>query len=141
MLTKNHSQLLEKIYKRNEGIADAYRVDELDVYSYFFYNFLEVFTQNNRIIRFSKRFEYATFSIKKFEYDDYITKKSFDLSSELHINRYEMPFILKSVPEIMEQYRNLTQSNYIPITEPVTITSSLQSALFFRYYKVYNAQG
>ena len=50
--------------------ADAYRVDEIDVDSYFFYNFLDVFTQNNRIIRFSKGFEYATCSIKKFEYDD-----------------------------------------------------------------------
>ena len=42
---------------------------------------------------------------------------------------------------IMEQYRNLTQANYIPIPEPVTITSSLQSALFFHYYKDYNAEG
>ena len=52
-LIKNHLQLLEKIYKRKDGIADAYRVDEIDVDSYFFYNFLDVFTQNNRIIRFS----------------------------------------------------------------------------------------
>ena len=141
MLIKNHLQLLEKIYKRKEGIADAYRVDKIDVDSYFFYNFLDVFTQNNRIIRFSKGFEYATFSIKKFEYDDYITKQSFDLSPELHINKYEMLFILNSVPEIMEQYRNLSQSNYILIPEPVTITSSLQSALFFHYYKDYNAEG
>ena len=141
MLIKNHLQLLEKIYKRKEGSADAYRVDEIDVYSYFFYNCLDVFTQKNRIIRFSKGFEYATFSVEKFEYDDYITKQSFDLSSELHINKYEMLFILNSVPTIMEQYRNLTQANYIPIPEPVTITSSLQSALFFHYYKDYNAEG
>ena len=132
---------MEKIYKRKEGIADAYRVDEIDVDSCFFYNFLYVFTQNNRIVRFIKGFEYATFSIKKFEYDDYITKQSFDLSSELHINKYEMLFILNSVPEIMVQYRNLTQANYIPIPEPVTIISSLQSALFFHYYKDYNAEG
>ena len=78
---------------------------------------------------------------KKIEYDDYITKQSFDLSSELHINKYEMLFILNSAPEIREQYRNLTQSNYIPIPEPVTITSSLQSALFFHCHQNYNAQG
>ena len=41
----------------------------------------------------------------------------------------------------MEQYRNLTQSNYVPIPEPVKITSSLQSALFFHYYTDYNAEG
>ena len=66
----------ESLYKKNQdlqkkkGIADGFRVDEIDVDPYFFYNFLEVFSQNNRIIRFSKGFEYATFSIKKFEYDD-----------------------------------------------------------------------
>ena len=42
--------LEKKIYKRKERIADAYRVDEIDVDSYFFYSFLDVFTQNNRII-------------------------------------------------------------------------------------------
>ena len=115
MLIKNHLQLLKKSYKRKEGIADAYRVDEIDVDSYFFYNFLDVFTQNNRIIRVSKGFEYATFSIKKFEYDDYITKQSFDLSSELHINKCEMVSMLNSVPEMMEEYRDLSQSNYIPL--------------------------
>ena len=45
------------------------------------------------------------------------------------------------VPEIMEQYRNLSQSSLIQIPEPVTITSSLQSALFFHYYNGYNAEG
>ena len=79
--------------------------------------------------------------MKKFDYDDYITKQSFDFSSELHINKNGMLIILNSVPEILEQERNLTQSNYIPIPEAVTITSSLQSALFFPYYEDYNAEG
>ena len=76
-----------KTYKREEGIADAYKVDEVEVDTYFFYNFLGICVQNGRIIRFSKRFEYARFSIKKFKFDDYITKQSFDLSSEIHINK------------------------------------------------------
>ena len=50
-------------------------------------------------------------------------------------------FSLIFLPEIMERYRNLTQSNYLPIPEPVTITSSQQSALFFHYYREYNAEG
>ena len=40
MLMKNHLQLLEKIYKRTEGIAAAYRVDDIDVDSYFFLQYL-----------------------------------------------------------------------------------------------------
>ena len=51
-----------------------------------------------------------------------------------------MLFILNSVLERMEQYRNLSQSNYIPIPEPVTIILSRQSALFFHYYKDYNEE-
>ena len=61
--------------------------------------------------------------------------------SKLLINNYGMLFILNFVPEITEQYRNLSLSNDIPNPEPATITSSLQSALFFFYYKGYNAEG
>ena len=141
MLIKNHLQLLEKIYRRKEGIADAYNVDQIDVDSYFFYIFLDICVQNIRKIGFSKGFEYATFSIKKFKYDDYITKQSFDLSSELHINKYTILFILKSVPKILEQHRNLAQANCIPIPDPIAITSSVQSAVFFHYYTDYNYEG
>ena len=133
--------MLEKIYKRKEGIAYAYKVDEIDVDSYFFYIFLEICVQNDRIIRFSKGFEYATFCIKKFNYDDYITKQSFDLSSELHINKYKILLILNSVPAILEQYRKLAQANCIPVPDPIAITSSVQSAFFFHYYTDYKSEG
>ena len=66
---------------------------------------------------------------------------SFDLSSELHVSKYELLFILNSVPDILEQYRNISQTNFVPLPEPITITSSLQSALYFHYYKDYNAVG
>ena len=93
-----------------------------------FYNFFDICVQNNRIIRFSKGFQYATLSMKKFKFDDYITKQSFDLSSELHINKYKILFILNSVPEILDQYRNLAQANCIPIPDPIAISSSVQSS-------------
>ena len=105
-----------------------------------FYNCLDICVQNNRIIRFGKGLEKATFSIKKFKYDDKITKQSFDLSSELHVNKYEILFILNSVPEILKQYRNLAQGNCIPIHDPIAITSSVQRALFFHYYTDYNSE-
>ena len=41
MLIKNHLELLEQVYKRREGIADADKIDATDVDSYFFYNFLD----------------------------------------------------------------------------------------------------
>ena len=78
MLIKNHVQLLEKIYKRKDGIPDAYRVDEIDVDSYFFYNFLDVFLkqQNHPILKDlnmrpspSKNSSMITSMIRVFEYD------------------------------------------------------------------------
>ena len=51
---------------------------------------------------------------------------------------------LNSVPESVEQFnnlRNLFQSIYLPIPEPATITSSLQSALFVHYHQDCNAGG
>ena len=141
MLIKNHLQLLERIYKRKEGIPDAYKIDVIDVDSYFFYNFLDIFTKSNRIIRLSKGLEYAPFSIKKFEYEEFIAKQSLDFSSELHVSKYELLFILNSVPDILEQYRNISQTNFFPLPEPITINSLLQSVLYFHYYNDYNAVG
>ena len=92
-------------------------------------------------LNISKGLEYAMFSIKKFEYEEFIAKQSFDLSSELHVSKYELLFILNSVPDILEQYRNISQTNFVPLPEPITITSSLQSALYFHYYHEYNAVG
>ena len=140
---KNHLKILEKIYKRKKGIPDAYKIDEIDVDSYFFYNFLDIFTKSNRIIRFSKGLEYAAFSIKKFEYEEFIAKQSFDFSSELHVSKSEFLFILNSIPDILEQHRNISQINFVPLPEPIPITktSSLQSALYFHYYNDYNAVG
>ena len=117
------------------------KIHEIDVDSYFFNNFLDIFTKSNRIIRFSKGLEYANFSIKKFEYLEFIAIPSFDLFSELHVSKYELLFILNSVPNILEQYRNISQANFVPLPEPITITSSLQSALYFNYYNNYNALG
>ena len=98
---------------------------------------MDIFTKSNRIIRFSKGLEYATFSIKEFEYEEFIANQSFDLSSELHVSKYELLFILNSVPDILEQYRNISQTNFVPLPEPIT----LQSALYFHYYNDYNAVG
>ena len=87
MLIKNHLKFLEKNYKRKEGIPDAYKIDEIDLDSHFFYNLFDIFTKSNRIIRFSKDLAYATFSIKRIEYEDFIAKQSFHLSSELHVSK------------------------------------------------------
>ena len=122
-------------------VADAYKFDEIDVDSYFFSNFMAIFTKSSRIIRFSKRLEYVTFSIKKFEYEEFFAKESLDLSTELHVSKHELLFILNSVPDILELYTIISETNFVPLKDPKTITSSLQSASYFHYYNDYNVVG
>ena len=79
--------------------------------------------------------------LKTFEYEEFIAKQSFDLSSVLHVSKYELLVILNSVPDILEQHRNISQTNFVPLPDAITKTSSLQSALYFHYYNDYNAVG
>ena len=44
------------------------------------YNFSDIFTKSKRKIQFRKGLEYAKFSIKKIEYEDFIANQSYDLS-------------------------------------------------------------
>ena len=48
---------------------------------------------------------------------------------------------LNSVPDILEQYRNTLQTNFVPLQDPIAINSSLQSALLFHYYNDGNVVG
>ena len=129
MLIKNRLPILEKIYKRKDGITDANLTKLMYIHT-FFYNILNLFKKSNRKIKFSKYLEYATFTVKKFENESFTEKHSFDLSSELHVNKYELLFILNSVSDILEQYRNISQ--FFPLPDSITIFSSLQNAFYFR---------
>ena len=132
---------LEEICKRNDGIPDSYKIDEIDVGSPFFYNFWDIFIRSNRIIWFSKSLVYATCSIKKFEYEELKSKHFFDLSSEWHVNKYKLLFILNSLPETFEQHRNGSKTNFVPLSHSITITFSLKSALYIHYYNNYKVVG
>ena len=83
---------------------------------------MDLFKKSNRN-PFSKGLDNATLSIKKFEYEEFIAKQSFDLSSELPVSKYEMLFFLNSVPDILEHNRNISQSNFVPLPDPIAIVS------------------
>ena len=50
-----------------------------------------------------KGFEFCSFSIKKFVFDDFIYTQAFKLSSELPLSRSELFFVLHSVPDILKE--------------------------------------
>ena len=67
----------------------------------------------------------------KIEYEEFIAKHAFDLSSELLVSKYAMLLLFNFV----------TQTNFIPLPDPQTITSSLPIALYFYYNNDYKAVG
>ena len=54
MSIKKHLSFLELLYKKKEKIPIDFLSDEIDIDSYFFHNFLNVFNLQNRDIRLSK---------------------------------------------------------------------------------------
>ena len=77
MFIKKHLPILEKLYKQNEKIAQNIPLEETDIDSYFFPVILDIARTDYRTIRISKGFEFCTFSIKKFVFDDFIYTQAF----------------------------------------------------------------
>ena len=54
MSTKKHLSFLDLLYKKKEKIPCDFLIDEIDVDSYLFLNFLDVCVVQNRVPRLSK---------------------------------------------------------------------------------------
>ena len=50
MSIKKHLNFLELVYKKKGKIPIDFFIDEIDVESYFFHNFLEVYVVQNRVL-------------------------------------------------------------------------------------------
>ena len=72
MSIKKHLKFLELLYKKKEKFQYNF-FDEIDVHSYFFHNFLDVFIVQNRVNRLSEGLSRETYSIKEFTFDPHIS--------------------------------------------------------------------
>ena len=97
MSIKKHLNFLELLYKKKENIQCDFLIDEIDVDSYFFQNFLDVYLVQNRVLRLSKGLFRETYSIKELIFDPHIAYQSFNLTAELHLTRKEILFILENL--------------------------------------------
>ena len=98
------SELPRVTLQEKEKISIDFLIDEIDVDSYFFHNFLDVFIVPNRVIRLSKGLFRETYSIKEFTFDPHIAYQSFKLTAELHLTRKEILFILEILNLIKKSY-------------------------------------
>lgn len=139
MLVKERIKDFEKLLKSKEDIPDIYTIDEIDVDSYFFYNFLDIATVYNRIIRIGQGIWKNCFAIKKFTFQPDVQIQSYIFASELQLNRSQTVFVVSSLCSKFEVSKTIEVS--IPIPHPKSITSPTQSALFFHSYSDYQKSG
>ena len=96
MSIKNNLNFLELLYKK-KNIPCDFLIDEIDVDSYFFHNFLDVYIVQNRTLRLSKGLFRETYSTKEFIFDPHIAYQSYELTAEVHLTRKEILFILENL--------------------------------------------
>ena len=141
MSIKKHLSFLELLYKKKEKIPIDCLIDEIDVDSYFFHNFLDVFFVQNRVIRLSKGLFRETHSIKEFTFNSHIAYQSFKLAAELHLTRKEILFILENLKLIKKSYDNISKTLLSSIQNPnleKRLSKVLYSSISLRIFKVQN---
>ena len=126
---------LELLYKKKDKIPIDFLIDEIDVDSYFFHNFLDVFIVQNRVIRLSKGLFRETYSIKEFTFDSHIGYQRFKLAAELHLTRKEILFILGNLKLIKASYDNISKTLFILYSKPKFVKTPQQSSLFLHFFK------
>ena len=76
MSIKKHLNFLELLYKKKEIFPCGFLIDEIDVDSYFFHGFLDVYVDQNRILRLSESLFRETYLINEFIFDPHIAYPS-----------------------------------------------------------------
>ena len=90
MSLEKHLNFLELLLKKKLIITCDLLIDEIDIDSNFFHNFLDVFFVQNRVLRLNKGLFRETYPFKEFTSDPHIAHQSYDLTAELHLTRKEI---------------------------------------------------
>ena len=85
MSNEKHSNFLDLHYTKKEKFPIDFLIDEIDVDSYFFHNFLDVYIVQIRVIRLSKGLFRETYSLKELTFVLHIAYQSFKLTAELNL--------------------------------------------------------
>ena len=130
MSNKKHLNFLELVHKKKEKIPCDFLIDEIDVDSYFFQNFLDVYVVQNRVLRLSKGLLMETYSIKEFIFDPHIAYQSYKLTAELQLTRKE---ILENFKLIKKSFDNISKTLFIPYPTPKFVKTVQQNSLILQF--------
>ena len=133
MSIKKHLNFLELLYKKKENIPCDFLIDEIDVDSYFFHNFLDVYVVQNILLRISKGLFRETYSIKEFIFGPHISYQSCKFTAELHLTRKEILFILEKLKLIKKSYDKISKTLFIPYPTPKFVKTPQQNSFFLHF--------
>ena len=117
MSTKKQIASLYKLYSVYEEIPEEF-LDETDVDSYFYHNFLDVSQFHHRIVRVSKGYNKRSFAFKMFHFCNSNLQRRFILKEEVSISRKEIESLLDSLGEFLKAYDQANKVSQIPLRKP-----------------------
>ena len=116
---------LERLYKKKENLPCDFRIDDIDVDSYFFHNFLDVYVVQKKVLRLSKGLFRETYSIKEFVFDPHFVYQSYKLTAELHLTRKEVLFILENLKLLRKVVRCNFKDSFYSLSNSQIFQNSL----------------
>ena len=137
-IKKKHSSFLELFYLKKENIPCDFLIDEIDVDSCFFHNFMDVYVVQFRILRLSKGLFRETYPIKKFFFDQHFAYQSYEVTAELLLTRKENLFILENLLT-KNTYDNISKTLFFPYPTPKLVKTPQQSSLFLHFSKEFQS--
>ena len=118
---QKETEFLRVFYKKKEKNPFDFFIDEIDVDSYLFHNFLNVCLFRE------------TYSIKEFTFDLHIAYQSFKLTAELHLTMKEILLILENLKLTKKSYDNISKTLFTP----KFVKNPEQSSLFLHSVRIF----
>ena len=93
-------------------------LDEIDVDSYFYHNYLNTSQSQHRIVRVSKGSDKKSFVFKVFQFCDSKLQQRLFLKEDVSISEKEIESLLDSLGEFLKAFDEANKVSQIPLLEP-----------------------
>ena len=85
-----------RVTLQEKNVLCDFFFDEKDALFNFFFNFLDVYVVQNKVLRLSKSFFRETLSIKEITFEPSFEYQSYKFTAQLHLTRKEL-FLIKKI--------------------------------------------
>ena len=131
---------LELLYKKKEKTRIDYLIDETDVDSYFFHNFLDVYVVRKRVLRLSKSLFREAYSIKVFTFDPTYCVSKLQFYGWITPHKERIFVYSENLKLIKKSYEIISKSVFIPYPIPKFVKTHQQSPYSFISLRIFKVQ-